>query len=152
MSREIQFSENKASAEDILAHLQKCDDSFIPALSERVDLVSFASKIKSKAVTFEAWNEGKLMALIAAYYNDEINLRAFITSVSVDPEFLGLGIASQLMDACIAYGISNRFNLLTLQVSKFNDKAIKLYEKFGFQLVAEIENEFTMELILKNEQ
>jgi ribosomal protein S18 acetylase RimI-like enzyme len=151
MSREIQFSENKASAEDILAHLQKCDESFIPALSERVDLVSFASKIKSKAVTFEAWSEGNLIALIAAYYNDEINLRAFITSVSVDPEFLGLGIASQLMDACIAYGISNRFNLLTLQVSKFNDKAIKLYEKFGFQLVAEIENEFTMELILKNE-
>ncbi len=120
-----------ASETDIRMHLEKCSDSFVPPLHERVKIADYSKKIASHAVTFEAWDGKELTGLIAAYFNPE-NRLAFITSVSVVKSLMGKGIASILLNNCLAYAAQNNYRELTLEVSKDNVPAIRFYTKFRF--------------------
>lgn len=132
MSDRIEYRTNTASAAQIAAHLTQCNDSFIPKLSARVDICAYADKLASKAVRFEAWSEDVLIGLVAAYCNDLEQRTAFITSVSVLPEWTGKGIASALLAQCIAHVRELRMRRLQLEVARDNQPAIKLYERHGF--------------------
>ena len=79
----VHIHRNRASAAEIDAHLRACDDSFAPALSRRVDIDAYASKIAARAERFEAWANDRLVGLLAAYCNDPERRVAFVTSVSV---------------------------------------------------------------------
>lgn len=116
----------------IYAHLVRCADAFMPPLHERVDVVSYASKIFERAVTFEAWAQEILVGLVAAYLNDSQTRAGYITSVSVDRDYLGQGIARNLIAQCIARARELGFRELRLEVSQHNDRAISLYRKAGF--------------------
>ncbi|MDD2702123.1 MAG: GNAT family N-acetyltransferase [Sideroxydans sp.] len=132
MSANIEYRVNTASAAQIAAHLSHCDDSFIPRLSERVDIRAYADKLAENAVRFEAWAEGMLIGLVAAYCNDQERRTAFITSVSVLPAWTGKGIASTLLAQCISHVRDQHMQLLQLEVASNNLPALKLYEKHGF--------------------
>ena len=80
MTGELQFTQDRATDEDIARHLRLCDTDFVPALSTRVQIPEYAEKLVSHAVRFEAWQHGILVGLIAAYCNDRENDRAYITS------------------------------------------------------------------------
>lgn len=54
--------------------------------------------------------------------------------VCVLKEFWGVGIGKNLLEASIHWADSNDFKKMTLYVLETNDKAIKLYEKFGFEV------------------
>ena len=112
-------------------HLEECNNSFVPLLSERVDIDEYSAKIADKAVTFEAWEKNKLVGLVAAYINKDL-LTVFITNVSVLKQYAGKGIAKQLMVRCIEYVCKNSFKNIQLEVSKNNTKAISLYKGLNF--------------------
>ena len=128
----ISFEMQKADEQAIRAHLQDCDKNFIPVLSEKVDLQEYAKKIFDKAKTFEAWQNGKLIGLIAAYFNNVQDSKGFITSVSVSEEQKGKGIAATLLKNCLEYAHDHHFSAISLEVSGQNKPAINLYKKFGF--------------------
>ncbi|MBL0182082.1 MAG: hypothetical protein IPP96_07240 [Chitinophagaceae bacterium] len=71
--------------------MEACKNNFIPPLQDTVDIDSYAQKIKSKSITFEAWQNGHLAGLIAAYFNDPGKEVGFITNVSVENGFAGKG-------------------------------------------------------------
>lgn len=112
-------------------HLEECNNSFVPLLSERVDIAEYSAKIAAKAVTFEAWEKNKLAGLVAVYINMDL-LTVFITNVSVLKQYAGKGIAKQLMVHCIEYAGKNSFKNIQLEVSKNNTKAISLYKGLNF--------------------
>ena len=85
----VRYAVANASREELSAHLVRCDPHFVPRLSERLDIVSYAQKIHEKAVTFEAWNGGSLVGLVAAYMNDPDGREAYVTNVSVEVAFQG---------------------------------------------------------------
>ena len=58
MNSTIKFFLNKASETDIAEHLEACDADFVPPLTGRVEINSYAKKIVSKATRFEAWSSG----------------------------------------------------------------------------------------------
>ena len=123
------FTRNCASEQDILLHLQKCDKMFTPFLSQRVNIYDYARKIHKNAERFEAWEGRRLAAMVCAYINSG---EAFITNVSVELEYQGLGLASSLTKDLVSFASGEKLFLIKLEVHKENTPAVKLYRKLGF--------------------
>lgn len=132
MSTVVDFLVNTASESQITTHLLYCGSNFFPALSERVEIPDYAKKIISNATRFEAWSNCTLIGLVAAYCNDHEKGIAYITSVSVLKERTGKGIATRLIDQCIAHAKEVGMQQIGLEVAGANATAIRLYEKRGF--------------------
>ena len=128
----IEYLLNTASEAEIAKHLLHCDADFIPPLSNRVDINKYARKLASKATKFEAWSGGRLVGLVAAYCNDQENCIAYITSVSVLREWMGQGIAANLLKQCITHAKDSGMQQISLEVASNNQPALGLYEKSGF--------------------
>ena len=118
---------------EISSHLERCKNNFIPPLQETVDISSYAEKIKTKSITFEAWDNERLAGLIAVYFNDPGNEFGFITNVSVEKEYAGQGIASRLLESVSRYAREKQFKEIRLKVHCRNIQAIKLYRKHSFE-------------------
>ncbi len=132
IGKKIQYAENRSTFNEVLQHLKVCDKSFAPHLSTRINLDAYALKIRQNSHRYEAWQGDQLAGMIAAYCNAPDKRVAFITSVSVIPSCIGMGVASQLMASCIHTIQQQSFKLLQLEVATTNLPAIKLYQKFGF--------------------
>ena len=132
MREKVRYGTNEGTEAQIVEHLRMCDADFVPALSERVPLDEYARKIVAQAVRFEAWADGRLIGLVAAYLNDSKRETAYITNVSVVPEWMGSGSASALLSDCIAYARERGFRRIALEVDRRNARALALYAKFGF--------------------
>jgi len=128
----ITYKSKTASAEAILSHLCECDNTFVPPLSNRVDIRSYAKKIRDNAITFEAWNKQKLAGLLAVYFNDSEKRTGYITNVSVLPEFARNGIGSELLIRCLDHASKENYHEICLEVNKANIRAIGLYQKHNF--------------------
>lgn len=123
-----------ANIQNVSKHLKRCDRTFSPALSSRLDINDYAKKIIEKAQTFEAWTNDELIGLIATYCNSSDRVTAFITSVSVLPEWHGKGVATQLLTNCILSMQTLGFGYIELEVGAKNKTAIALYSKHGFTI------------------
>lgn len=130
----INYKTNTATEKEIRGHLHECNENFIPPLNSRVDLEEFSKKMFEKSITFEAWEDGVLAGMLSAYFNDTDNYLGYITNVSVMKNYTGMGIASVLLGMCIDYAKEHHFKGIKLEVHKENSPAIKLYNKFGFQI------------------
>ena len=128
----LEFKVKAAGQKEIFFHLNECNNSFVPALSEKVNLEEYAKKIAELAVTFEAWSGKVLAGLVAAYLNNQENHMGYITSVSTLNGYKGNGIAKELLNICARYAREHHFTVLELEVSNDNRPAIQLYKKCGF--------------------
>lgn len=132
MSGAVQYLSNKSSEVHIIEHLLQCNADFVPPLSSRVDINSYAKKIANRAMRFEAWSGDTLVGLVAAYCNDRETRIAYITSVSVLKAWAGKGIATRLINQCFEHANALDMQLIRLEVASSNTSAIRLYKKNGF--------------------
>lgn len=139
----VTYCVNRASLSELVEHLRECDVDISPRLSSRVNIDSYAQKIISHAVRFEAWAEGRLVGVLAAYCNDPERKISYITNVSVLRGLRGNGIADGLMMQCVQNAKKCDFKKISLEVAAENYPAIKLYEKHGF-LVRKLNEEFVI--------
>ncbi len=151
MTDSIRYCEKMASGDEVASHLRQCDSTFVPPLSSRVDIASYADKIVHHARRFEAWGNGVLLGLVAAYCNSPDKISAFITSVSVLPSEQGRGIASHLLIDCIRQISKMGFAQIGLEVDCSNHAARLLYRKHGFICLDESQAILRMTLNLKEE-
>jgi len=149
MNDAIKYSIGKADKAAIASHLRACDNSFLPPLSQRVNIDDYAIKIAHKAQLFEAWANNELLGLIAAYYSDPDKITAFITNVSVLPGWRNGGIAQRLMENCITNTLELGFIQIELEVNPSNKAAISFYGKHGFIAVRRPDSLLKMMLDLK---
>ncbi|MFZ6712866.1 GNAT family N-acetyltransferase [Undibacterium sp. TC9W] len=132
MNIEIIFSQNQATLCHIAEHLRQCDTEFMPPLSSRLNIDDYAYKIWKRAMKFEAITNGKLVGLLAMYCNDKLNQLAFITNVSVLPEYQHQGIGLKLLNQSLAYAKKSAFLNVDLEVNNNDVRAIDLYSRIGF--------------------
>jgi ribosomal protein S18 acetylase RimI-like enzyme len=144
----VTYQIKKAAPGEILIHLKKCSDNFIPPLASKVNLDEYAQKLADRSITFEAWDENNLVGLVATYFNDLENRIAYITNVSVEKEYNGRGIANELVKRCIEYAKEKDFQNIMLEVSENNTGAIQLYKKFKFAIVQQDKGTIKMNLDL----
>jgi ribosomal protein S18 acetylase RimI-like enzyme/SAM-dependent methyltransferase len=152
MSVAVDYLANTASVEQIAEHLLCCDADFVPTLSERVNIRDYAQKIANKAMRFEAWSNGALVGLVAAYCNNTETRIAHITSVSVIKACTGKGIGVSLIEKCVAHAKVAGMRQIGLEVAAVNMPAIKLYGKSGFVADKLNESIIPMRLNLKSEE
>lgn len=147
--KEIRYTQCMASLDAIYGHLHKVAGLFIPNLLERVsDLRGYAKKIKDNAVVFEAWDDGKLAGMLAAYFNNQDTRVGYVTALSVEKDYQGAGIAKKLLLNSVQYGKEKRFIKIRLEVGAKNEVAISFYKKMGFAVADKTaqKNSFMMEL------
>lgn len=146
----VDYKINTASQNDILEHLRNCDHLFSPPLSERIILKDYSEKLFDKSEKFEAWENGHMVGLVAAYFNNKETKNAFITSVSVLESYSKQGIASKLIEMLLSYAKQKSFISISLEVYYGNNKAILLYTKKEFQVIDKKNNNLHMKYIIKN--
>ena len=89
--------------------------------------------------------------LVAVYDSTEIGYIGFhtvldegyVANIAVLPEFRRHGIAGVLLENAIEICREKSLAFLSLEVRKSNEKAISLYNKFGFKNVGERKNFYT---------
>ena len=64
----------------------------------------------------------------------------YVTNIAVLPEYRRKGVASALIEYCFALASEKKLSFVSLEVRKSNLAAIKLYEKFGFEIIGERKN------------
>jgi ribosomal-protein-alanine N-acetyltransferase len=145
------YTKNSASIEDIYKCLFICDINFIPMLSERVNIKQYSAKLYERALNFEAWCGSELIALVSIYINDEMNY-GYISNVNIIAEHSKRGITSQLMKNALKYMTNKNIFVAKLEVHRNNLSAIHLYEKFNFEIIDILNNDFyVMELKIKED-
>ena len=96
---------------------------------------------------YGAFSQGILIGISGFIHQKRIKAghRGDLVQVYVDPSFSGQGIGSRLIELTIAKAFDNIFiNQVLLSVVRSNDRAIKLYQKFGFVKYGVVENYFRM--------
>ena len=95
-------------------------------LLDMLGVLSFPSVERIKAVSGE-----KIVGFVAADIRSSKDL-AWIATICVHPEHQGKGFGSQLLEAC-----EQALNISTIKLSvrSSNDAAIRLYKKFGYNIV-----------------
>lgn len=124
-------------------HLNGCNNSFIPPLSERVILANYSKKIFLNAERFEAVFQDNLVGLLACYLvpSREHNNEVFITNISIVKDFENQGIASTLMREMFSFCKSSGVTLVRLKVSNQSRKAHHFYQKHNFVCIGMDEND-----------
>lgn len=87
--------------------------------------------INSGGCYFAAYNAEQLVGVVGA---KQVLDEAYISNISVLPEFRRMGIAKELMNALILHLKQHNAAFVTLEVRDSNLGAIALYEKLGFEL------------------
>ena len=144
---DIIYKINSSTQDEIKSHLEECSNEFTPPLSNYVDIEKYSSKIFEKATRFEVYNKEKLVGLIAIYLNKEEKY-GFITNVSLESKFQGLGISKKLLDESINYILEIGLKKIILEVYSINNKAINFYLKNNFITKNTTPDKLIMELSL----
>lgn len=126
------YEMESASEADIRVHLLLCDGQFSPPLSQRLDLRAYARKLRQNACTFEAWSDGTLVGLLAAYLNDRAAGQGYISHICTLAPFAGRGVASNLMGRCIREARERGMVVILLEAAADNHRARSFYERQGF--------------------
>ena len=132
MTAIVAFALDRSNAMQVAAHLTACDGLFLPPLSDRVNVVDYSRQIVQKALRFEAWANGELVGLVAAYCNDPKQRSAFITSVSVLPLWQRQHIGAKLLELCTGHVRKIGFKEVELELDARNTSANAMYRKHGF--------------------
>ena len=144
----IHFELNTADLYQIESHLLQCANNFIPPLHTITLIPDYAQKIHSLGYRFEAWNETKLIGLVACYLNNFETKIGYITNVSIDEVYMGNGLAKELLKRVCNYAIGINFTSIELRVNCDNQRALALYKTCNFLLVNKIENDYLMKINL----
>lgn len=143
------YTDNNSKEGEIQAHLERCNDRFVPSLDSRVDIGAYSRKLFKNSYRIEAWCEDELVGLVAFYLDAPVLGSAFITNVSIDQKVSRKGVASYLMKQCIAFANGKGFRHLHLQVDRRNRLGLDFYQRLGFTCTVDAcKDELCVQMIL----
>jgi colanic acid/amylovoran biosynthesis protein len=146
--KHFQLLQNLINEYEVYTHLKKCDESFKPALHTYLNIKDYSTKITNKALLFKKYDENSNLIGLIAIYDKKPVKHGYLTNFSIDPMYTGKGVGSSLLDECIEYFKLLDYNLIRLEVFNVNDRAIRFYEKYGFEMVNQNENKTELKLKL----
>jgi ribosomal-protein-alanine N-acetyltransferase len=96
---------------------------------------AFVHEVQYRGISFPVVAEagGVVFGYILAWFvEDEVH----IANIAVDPRQRGRGIGSALLEFVLEKGRREGYQLAYLEVRRSNHTAIRLYEKWGFGVIA----------------
>lgn len=128
---EYVVNKNKIELSTIVEFIYEVDHDFVPALSSRVNITEWASKVWSLAEIVVAREKEKVVGVIFYYVNDKETFKGYITYLAISSFYRNRGIAVELLQRCIKF--SRRSGMKIIGVHTNNPKAQKLYKKVCFE-------------------
>lgn len=98
------------------------------------NLIRQAEQEETQRRIFVAEHEGKICGMMVIMRADSPKTahNCNIYSVYIDPSLRGQGVASRLMEACLAWAKQQALRLVKLSVVASNASALQLYLRHGF--------------------
>ncbi|RKD23112.1 hypothetical protein BEP19_12885 [Ammoniphilus oxalaticus] len=123
------------TSEEICNVLTSFDYVFQPSISQRIEnLNQYAQKLKDNALVYAAKDtNNQIIGFVVFYVNDMETKTGYVTFLAVQPYARRRKLGEKLLDFCINESRENEMSSLKLEVRKHNEKAIRLYEKNGFE-------------------
>lgn len=123
----------------ILAFLQANDNCFVPPLSSKVNLETYAKKLAANAVNlFLLGDTLDDIGHAAVYVNS--GATSFLSSFCLQPGAHGTGASVYLLKEVYRCCLNENSVLLELEVDALNSKAVRFYQKHGFRLFNKLSN------------
>lgn len=108
--------------------------SFYDMEADKEDLDEFLNPKKRGDTTFVVSKEKELLGFFSF---NEVNKNTIEIGLGMRPDLTGRGVGEQFVRAGIEFAKSNyKPDKITLSVASFNQRAIKVYQKIGFEEVA----------------
>ena len=108
------------------------DNSFIPPISQSIDIQQYALKL-AKHAQFVICSEANTYVGMIAFYTNIKENQIYIPYVHVSPNYRRQGIAEYMFNY-LQQNISG-YDTMALEVRKENKAACDLYKKLNFKLV-----------------
>lgn len=125
--------------DNLLKFIELVNNDFTPKLSHKIDLKEFVDKILLKSILIVEKDKDQIKGLIVLYCNNESEKKAYISLCAVDNRYRGIGIASNLLKKAIDIVKKKEYN--TIGIHSNNSIAIKMYQKQGFKIKKEFEQD-----------
>lgn len=121
---------------ELYEYICEIDQTHIPSISSRVDLIAWTHKLIDHATLFIYRDCGKIVACVADYVNKAPEL-TFGTHLSAKHEYSDYMLGPDLVIKSLAY--AKKFGSAGKQgkIRKSNSLLLKFYQKLGFKIVAE---------------
>lgn len=136
--------------------LKLCETHIQPMMKEDVKFVAriekecFSKPWSKDAILQELSNENACFSVakkinkVCGYIGMHIILdECYITNIAVSPNFQNNHIGFALLEKAVADAKEKGCSFISLEVRKSNEKAISLYNKFGFSICGERKNFYT---------
>lgn len=121
----------------ICALLEHLGDSYEPPLRTIVDVKAYAAKLAAYAETIVATSATGDVGIISIYVNATPALTAFISTIGVEQKMAGSGLAERLLKVGLDMAAKSGFSKVRLEVGTRNLRAVRFYQKHGFDFVGE---------------
>lgn len=125
--------------------IRKMEEEDLPMVME-IENLCFIKPWTEKNFLYEMYENPFANLWVIELSNASLNLKSVVgfvdywqtfdsgtlCQIAIHPELQGNGIGSQLLDEVVKDAYAKKIRSLTLEVRRSNEKAIKLYKKFGF--------------------
>jgi ribosomal protein S18 acetylase RimI-like enzyme len=112
-------------------------DEFYPASDDIENDIecgeSYVIKLNGKYAAYVALNEDQLPEYNEINWLTDGRKVLIIHRLSVHPEFQGKGVAKEILRFIEGYALENDYSSIRLDAYSGNEKALKLYENFGYK-------------------
>lgn len=132
----ISYCHNGSTRDEIRGHLEIMSPYFQPPLAGRCSIRDYSLKLFTHAQREEAYCDDSLIGLVAYYINGKY---AYVSNVSVLPEYSGKGIASILLNKMESTLIGFGVGFVSMETAD-NDQSIAFYRKNGYDLDRQLED------------
>lgn len=97
-----------------------------------IPIEQYINKIILYSTIIPYYVNGNLKGIISYYNNDIKKENSFLTLILISKDYQGQGLGKLLIEMSIKDLKKKGFKYYSLEVLKTNQKAIKLYEAYGF--------------------
>ena len=125
--------------------IRKMEEEDLPMVME-IENLCFIKPWSEKNFLYEMYENPFANLWVIEMSNASLNLKSVVgfvdywqtfdsgtlCQIAIHPELQGNGIGSQLLDEVVKDAYAKKIRTITLEVRRSNEKAIKLYKKFGF--------------------
>ncbi|MFQ7469748.1 GNAT family N-acetyltransferase [Amedibacillus dolichus] len=134
-----QHIERLTKVEDVMKNLSHFEQWLKPSLLERnIDIRDYARKLCLNGIVLVSENEeNSSTGLLGAYMNNQETKTAYLSFLSVNPNFRGQHIGESLMHQVEKLAVESGMNSLVLEVRKFNYNGIAFYKHLGYDILDE---------------